>query len=529
VSSQGHSAAEEIELLIKAKYPLIYIVSHEDKRVLKVLQQVATATKTVLHSWSVSRGITDANGKPVGEGTNDPEFALDHVLTSKVNGLFAFLDFHHYITPHNPDRMAASRFIRKIRDIAAALPSSSHYKSLVFVSPVCEIPLELEKEVAVIDFPLPGLPELEEMFAELERSIKSRDDFSIDLSPSDREELLKAALGLTLGEAENAFAKALIEDLALTAKGIERILREKERLIKKTGMLEYIAPDQSMSTVGGLDALKQWLGERASGFSEKARGFPLPPPRGVLLIGVPGCGKSLCAKVVACEWKKPLLRFDVGRAFGKYVGESESNMRKAIKIAESLAPCVLWIDEIEKEFGGTSGEGDSGTSARVFASFLTWMQEKDSPVFVMATANNIHRLPPEFLRKGRFDEIFFVDLPFEDERKEIFRIHLARRKRNPGSFDLDLLSKESDGYSGAEIEEAIISALYRVFNGGRELTTEDILQSLKETHPLSEVMKERIQEMRSWAKDRARYASCKGRTETGELVDRWQHIGGSHA
>lgn len=519
--AKERTALEEIELLVKARYPIIYIVSYEEKRVLDEIKRIA-GNEMKVFKWTLSKGITDLEDKAVGDGTTDPDLALDYVLNSKTNGLFVFQDFHSFIMS---TREMSPRFIRKLRDIASAFPSSHFTKSLILLSPILEIPLELEKDIAVVDFPLPTLAELDKMLSGIEKSMKSRPEFKIDLSTQEREELLKATLGLTLTEAENAFAKVLIEDLTLSGADIDKILKEKEQLIKKTGILEYITPDQSMRTIGGLEALKEWFRERAEGFSEKAKKFPLPPPRGVLLIGVPGCGKSLCAKVIAYEWKKPLLRFDVGRAFGKWVGESESNMRRAIKTAESLAPCILWIDEIEKEFGGVSGEGDSGTSARVFASFLTWMQEKKSPVFVLATANNIHRLPPEFLRKGRFDEIFFVDLPFDDERKEIFKIHLSKRNRELANFDLERLIKESEGYSGAEIEEAIVSALYRVFRLNRELTTDDILLILKETRPLSVVMEDEIKRMRTWAKDRARYASLKGRTETGEVIDRWAKIG----
>jgi SpoVK/Ycf46/Vps4 family AAA+-type ATPase len=517
-----NSVSKEIEVLVKARYPIIYIVSYEERRVLQELEKVAEKAKMKIYKWTLSKGVVDLEGEAVIEGTTDPDLALDYVSDSRTNGLFVFLDFHSFISPA---REVAPRFIRKLRDMSNILPISPDHKSLVLLTPVLEIPAELEKEITVIDFPLPTLRELDEMLAEIEKRIVSRSEFRINLKPQDREELLKASLGLTLTEAENAFAKVLMEDLILDKEDVVKILKEKEQLIRKSGMLEYISHDKLMAEVGGLEALKEWFSERVDGFSERAKEFPLPPPRGVLLIGVPGCGKSLCAKAIAYEWKKPLLRFDVGRAFGMYVGQSESNMRRAIKTAESLAPCILWIDEIEKEFGGVSGEVDSGTSARVFSSFLTWMQEKEHPVFVLATANNIHRLPAEFIRKGRFDEIFFVDLPFEDERKEIFRIHLSKRKRNPDNFDLDLLAKESEGYSGAEIEESIISALYHVFSLNEELTTCDILQSLKETRPLSEVMKEQIQAMRAWAKDRARYASVKGRTENGAILNRWTKIG----
>jgi SpoVK/Ycf46/Vps4 family AAA+-type ATPase len=515
------TASEEIELLVKARYPIIYIVSHEEKRVLVELQKIASRVSIGLFKWTQSKGIVDVQGRDVGDGTNDPDLAMDYVLKQDVSGLFVFLDFHCFISPA---REMAARFIRKLRDVANTLPDSPRMKSLLLLSPVLEIPLEIEKDIAVVDFPLPGLKEFAEMLKDIEQKIRKRNELKIAFSPEGREEFLRAALGLTLAEAENAFAKALIEDSKLDDDDVVRILKEKEQLIKKSGMLEYISPDQSKK-IGGLENLKEWFQERSEGFSERAREFHLPQPRGVLLIGVPGCGKSLCANVLASQWKKPLLRFDVGRAFGKYVGESETNMRRAIKTAESLAPCILWIDEIEKEFGGASGDLDSGTSARVFASFLTWMQEKKSAVFVLATANNIKRLPAEFLRKGRFDEVFFVDLPFDDERKEIFQIHILNRRRNPDGFDLDLLAKESEGYSGAEIEEAIISTLYRVFKLDREPKTEDILQVLKDTVPLSEMMKEQIQNMRSWAKQRARYASRRGRTEKGEIIDRWTTMG----
>lgn len=515
---------EEIKLLIEAKYPLIYILSYEEQRVLEELKRISEEIQIKLYIWSLSKGITDLKGKEIGEGTTDPDLALDFVLNSKDHAIFIFLDFHWFLYR---EREIAPRCIRKLRDIAHLLPSSPFTKSLIILSPILEIPPELEKDIVVIDFPLPTIKELDEMLRKIEETIKNRPEFEIDLSDKDREELLKAALGLTLTEAENAFAKVLMEDLKLNRDDVGKILKEKEQIIKKSGILEYIIPDESMANIGGLENLKNWLKERSQGFSEEAKKFHLPPPRGVLLIGVPGCGKSLCAKVIAYEWRKPLLRFDVGRVFSKWVGESESNIRRVIKTVESIAPCILWIDEIEKEFGGVLGEGDSGTSSRVFASFLTWMQEKKSPVFVVATANNLNKLPPEFLRKGRFDEIFFIDLPFEDERKEIFRIHLLKRGRDPKNFDIDLLAKESEGYSGAEIEEAVISALYRVFSSNKDLTTEDILNCLKETKPLSETMKEQIQQMRIWARNRARYASSKSRSEKGEIIDRWEIIGTS--
>jgi SpoVK/Ycf46/Vps4 family AAA+-type ATPase len=298
-----------------------------------------------------------------------------------------------------------------------------------------------------------------------------------------------------------------VEDRLFDMEDISRILDEKRQIIRKTGLLEYYQLTEAMNHVGGLGALKAWLGSRDGAFSERARDFGLPEPKGLLLLGVQGCGKSLAAKAIANSWRLPLLRLDVGAVMNAYVGSSEENMRKAIRISESLAPCILWLDEIEKGFAGFGGQQDGGTTARVFATFLTWMQEKTKPVFVIATANSIERLPPEMLRKGRFDEIFFVDLPSEPERLEIFRIHLSRRNRFPEQFDLARLAAASTGMSGAEIEAVVIEALWGAFPEGRQLTQEDLLRAIQATVPLSRTMSESIEGLRSWARTRARPAS----------------------
>jgi SpoVK/Ycf46/Vps4 family AAA+-type ATPase len=286
------------------------------------------------------------------------------------------------------------------------------------------------------------------------------------------------------------------------------ILEEKKRVIRKSGILEYHDAQQNLSDVGGLEHLKEWIRKRSVAFSEQARSFGLPPPKGVLLLGVQGCGKSLSAKAISQVWNLPLLRLDMGRIFSSLVGSSEENMRRAISTAESVAPAILWIDEIEKAFAGTrGGDSDAGTSSRVFGTFLTWLQEKSAPVFVIATANNIATLPPELLRKGRLDEIFFVDLPTPEERKEIFRIHLRQRRRAPEAVDLDALAAASEGFSGSEIEQAVVAALYDAFDHGRDLTTDDLLKATTASIPLSKTMKEEIDRLRRWAGDRARNAS----------------------
>jgi len=291
---------------------------------------------------------------------------------------------------------------------------------------------------------------------------------------------------------------------------ISVVLSEKQQIIRKSGMLEYYETDENFNTIGGLGALKEWLMKRGMAFSDKAKSFGLPPPKGVLFLGIQGCGKSLCAKAVAANWELPLLRFDVGKLFESALGSSEQNVRRTIQIAESVSPCVLWVDEIDKAFGGVSGSSgstDGGTTARIFGSFITWLSEKKSPVFVIATANDITKLPPELLRKGRLDEIFFVDLPTEEERADIFNIQIAKLGRNPEAFDLSILAEASKGFSGAEIEESVISALYDAFYADGELSIEGLIDNIRSTVPLSKTMGEKIAELRAWCEGRARPAS----------------------
>jgi SpoVK/Ycf46/Vps4 family AAA+-type ATPase len=366
----------------------------------------------------------------------------------------------------------------------------------------------LEKDVSVVDFGLPGRDEIAELLDRTVVEVNKNAGLDIKLSDQARGALVNAALGLTINEAENVFAKTLVKTGGLAEQDVPIILSEKEQIIRKSGMLEYYRATEAFENVGGMADLKEWLRKRNTAFSDEARKFGLPAPKGVLLIGIQGCGKSLCAKAVASLWRVPLLRLDLGRVFASLVGSSEENVRQAIRIAESVAPAILWIDEIEKAFAGTqsSSFSDAGTTSRVFGTFITWLQEKTEPVFVIATANNISQLPPELLRKGRFDEIFFVDLPDRSERQEILRIHIAKRGRNPADFDLKKLADACDGFSGAEIEEAVVSALFDVFDKREELSADSVLASLQATVPLSRTMKEEIDGLREWAGDRARPA-----------------------
>jgi len=492
---------KEIEILIRSRYPIIYLVTWEEDRTEKILERIAKKLGKKCHSWTSSGGFPSIQL----EKPDQPLFALDHILKTPESGLFVLKDFHVFL---NPERnFELNHVIRKLRDLASQLRTSK--KTLIIQAPLLQIPLEIEKDITVIDIPLPNQEEIREILDGILSGLKDHKKVQISQDPTLKERVTKAALGLTAYEAENVFCKSIVHNLKFDEEDLELVLYEKKQIIRKSQILEYLDLKENLNNVGGLNGLKNWLNNRTLSFSEKARAYGLPQPKGLLLLGVQGCGKSLAAKAVAHSWTLPLLRMDIGNLFSSYIGSSEANMRKALKTAESLAPCVLWIDEIEKGFAGVQGAGtsDSGTSKRIFASFLTWLQEKTAAVFVIATANSIKNLPPELLRKGRFDEIFFIDLPKKEDRIVIFDIHIRKRNRDPKKFDLPKLALASDGFNGAEIEQAIISALYDTFPKDRDIETQDILEALRETVPLSVTMAENVQEIREWASKRARMAS----------------------
>ncbi len=497
---------KEIETLIRARYPILYVVSSEEMRVQNMVVEIAQHRQKKVFEWSFTTGIVPAgtsiqSQKNRNAATKDPLTALDQVIEQVEPAIFIFKDFHPFLTRNN------FAIIRKLKEIAIHLKNS--FKTIILVSPTMEIPTELEKEITLLNFPLPARDDLSALLDKIIEDVKQFRQVKIDLDETGRERLLQAALGLTLGEAENVFAKIIVKDERLSGEDVNEVFAEKQQIIRKSGLLDYFATDETFSNVGGLSVLKEWLDKRAVAFTAQAREFGLPAPKGILMLGVQGCGKSLSAKAVSTLWQLPLLRFDMGRMFNSLVGSSEENVRRAIAVAESVAPAILWVDEIDKAFAGSQGSGstDGGTTARVFGTFLTWLSDKTAPVFVVATANDISQLPPELMRKGRLDEIFFVDLPSEVEREEIFRIHLAKRKRAPENFDLKALAACSKEYSGAEIEESIISALYDAFSSQHELTTEHILHAVRETVPLSKTMDEQISRLRNWAEGRARNAS----------------------
>ena len=506
---------KDIEHLMRARYPLIYVLSSEETRVEKGIADVLGARdrekkyRTKLYTWSITEGVR--LGREAQGDSKDPLKALRFVLEAKADerAVFILRDLHPYLK--NPE------VVRLLRDVARKLKEER--KTVFLISPLLAIPPELDKEVAVVEYPLPELSEIDAIFDRVSRSTEGA---KIPSGP-EREHVVEAALGLTADEAEGVFAKSLVQTGG--SFDIDVILSEKERIVRKSGVLEFFRTQQKMDDVGGLDVLKGWLRKRQRAFSEDARQFGLPRPKGILMIGIPGGGKSLTAKAVGAAWRLPLLRLDVGKIFAGIVGSSEENMRRAIQMAEAVAPSILWVDELEKGFSGTgsSNTSDAGTAARVFGSFITWLQEKTSPVFVIATANNVDELPPEMMRKGRFDEIFFVDLPSLPEREEIAAIHLRRRGRDPVDFNLALIAEKSEGMTGAEIEQAVVSALfdeYDLHGTAGVLKTEGVLHSLAETVPLSRTMKEKIAALRTWCKTRARPASSAWQGEAGAEAGR---------
>ena len=492
---------EQLDLYIRARYPLLWVVTAEEQRASAEIEALANAQRKRMLLWSGTVGLVNpALPEREDASKRDPLVLLRTILEDKEPCLWVLRDFHPFLKD--------AQIVRRLREVALGLQASN--KTVIILSPVLKIPPELEKEISVVDFGLPTAEQLQAMIDGVLETLRQSNQFRVALDKRQRTRLVQACLGLTVNEAQNAVAKAIVQaDGVLDGRAVETVTAEKQQIIRKSGLLEFYDNVEQMDNVGGLDVLKEWLRKRVRAFGDEARAFGLPEPKGILLVGVQGCGKSLIARSVANAWRLPLLRLDVGRLFASLVGSSEENLRNAIRVAESIAPVVLWVDEIEKGFSGvgSSNMSDAGTAARVFGSFITWLQEKQKPVFVIATANDVSQLPPELVRKGRFDEIFFVDLPTAAERSDIWRIHLLKRSRDPKQFDLTTLAMASEGLSGAEIEQAVIAGLYEAFDKNRPLEMSDLLDVLQETVPLSQMMQEEIDRLRTWARQRARLAS----------------------
>jgi hypothetical protein len=434
--------------------------------------------------------------------TREPVQALANMETMTVEAVYILKDFHR----HMDDPVV----VRRLRDVGQKF--AANRKTVVITAPELTVPPELTTLVEYFDLPLPDRERLHEIIHDVYTRLSKTYTLKLQLDAPGVDAMSANLRGLTEEEAERAISQALVTRYALCPESVTDVLEAKKQLLRHSGMLEFIEASDNMASVGGLENLKHWLGQRRGAWEDAAREFGLEPPRGMIILGVQGCGKSLCARAVAGEWKLPLVKFDTSAVYDKYIGETEKRIRKVFQVAEGLAPCVLWIDELEKVFAGSgpdSASADAGVSSRLLASFLSWMQDRKAAVFVAATCNNVTVLPPELIRKGRFDELFFVDLPNQAERKQIFSIQLARRKRNPSEFDLEKVAAAAKGYSGAEIDAAVQGALYAAYSEKKDLTTQSLVDALGQTVPLSITRSEEIATLREWANTRAVPASAK--------------------
>lgn len=489
------SFSSEFELLLRARYPLIYIPSREEERVEAAITQSARQQgNRAVYIWDFVDGY-QGNPNDAGFGKRNPLQALEFVekLPAGAAAIFILRDFHRFL-----EDISISRKLRNLARLLKAQP-----KNIVLLSAQITIPDELSEVLTIVEFPLPAVSEIR---SDVENLLLSTGQ---TLESRVLDDVVRSCQGLSLERIRRVLARAIASHGELRPEDVELILEEKRQTIRQTQILDFYPTSANISDIGGLDNLKDWLLRRGGAFSERARQYGLPYPRGLLLVGIQGTGKSLTAKAIAHHWHLPLLRLDVGRLFGGLVGESESRTRQMIQLAEALAPCILWIDEIDKAFSGVDSKGDAGTSSRVFGTFITWLAEKTSPVFVVATANNIQSLPPEMLRKGRFDEIFFVGLPDQEERRAIFSVHLSRlRPHNLNQYDLERLAYETPDFSGAEIEQTLIEAMHIGFSQNRDFTTDDILEAASQIVPLAHTAQEQIQLLQAWADaGKARLAS----------------------
>ena len=522
--------------LLRGRFPYIYVVSWEEERVIEEIIGLNESyenikTPRTIYEWSITEGLikdpyssspevvvrSDKNQFGLNNKNEIALESLNYIEGVEEPALFIFKDFYVFFGENGSDQHCDPFIIRKIRDMSSRLKHKDSPQNVLFISPSLHLHQDIEKIVSVLDFPLPNQQQITELLDNMIATNKGSKELRFAIDNQGKDRLSKAALGMTLQEAENAFAKTIINQKGLSNDDAKIVINEKSQVIKRSGILEYVNSDISLSTIGGLENLKQWLKKRNNSWLVSAEAYSLPAPKGVLITGVPGCGKSLTAKAMSAMWELPLLRLDMGRIFSGLLGSSEENMRKAINTATAISPCILWIDEIEKGLSGSMGSTlDGGTTQRIFGTFLTWMQEKTEVVFVVATANNIAGLPPEMMRKGRFDEIFFVDLPTRIEREAIFKVHFQKRKKPNevwSSLDIEKLMPElaemTEGFVGAEIEQVIVSSLYDAYSENRSLSKQDLLKAVKNTVPLCVTQKEQVTSLRDWANMRAVNASAK--------------------
>jgi SpoVK/Ycf46/Vps4 family AAA+-type ATPase len=513
---------ERLKILLSSSTPIVVMETVEEMRAVRLVRTACSSLSLATFEWSIASGLVRC-GSEVGEfvpetgfsaggpghdlsgaqalyNSKEPAQALSNLEAMSLEAAFVLKDFHR----HMDDPVV----VRRLRDVGQKF--STNRRTVIITAPSITIPAELGSLVEFLELPMPDKQRLRQIIDEMTIRVGKTRTLKRTLDSAGLDAMANNLRGLTEEEAERAASQAIVTRYGITAETVTDVLQAKKEQLRHSGMLEFIDASENLSSVGGLDNLKRWLAQRRGTWEDAAREFGLEPPRGAIILGVQGCGKSMCARAIAGEWKLPLVKFDTAAIFDKYIGETEKRIQKVFRVAEGLAPCVFWIDELEKIFAGSgpdSASVDAGVSSRILAAFLSWMQDRKAPVFVAATSNNVSALPPELIRKGRFDELFFVDLPNQAERKQIFAIHLKRRKRNLTEFDLDQAAAAARGYSGAEIEAAVQTALYAAFSSKQIVSTQGLLDALKATVPLSVTRSEEIQELRAWASQRAVPAS----------------------
>jgi len=513
---------ERLKILLSSSTPIVVMETVEEMRAVRLVRAACSSLSLATFEWSIASGLVRC-GSEVGElvpetgfsaggpghdlsgaqalyNSKEPAQALSNLEAMSLEAAFVLKDFHR----HMDDPVV----VRRLRDVGQKF--STNRRTVIITAPSITIPAELASLVEFLELPLPDKQRLRQIIDEMTIRVGKTRTLKRTLDSAGLDAMANNLRGLTEEEAERAASQAIVTRYGITAETVTDVLQAKKEQLRHSGMLEFIDASENLSSVGGLDNLKRWLAQRRGTWEDAAREYGLEAPRGAIILGVQGCGKSMCARAIAGEWKLPLVKFDTAAIFDKYIGETEKRIQKVFRVAEGLAPCVFWIDELEKIFAGSgpdSASVDAGVSSRILAAFLSWMQDRKAPVFVAATCNNVSALPPELIRKGRFDELFFVDLPNQAERKQIFAIHLKRRKRNPTEFDLDQAAAAARGYSGAEIEAAVQTALYAAFSSKQIVSTQGLLDALKATVPLSVTRSEEIEELRAWASQRAVPAS----------------------
>jgi len=489
---------KDLELLIRSRYGVIVLDTPEEDRAESLLHHLADSLHLPFFTWTRTKGLHRDGVEGSIYGTADLSGALGHVEASRFPALYHFQGLGDDLE----DKVLAAKF----KDAAEQFSKSAG--AVILTGQGIVLPDPVKSMSATLQLPGPSLEEYRDLLRRILRDLSSRMPVQSAMTSEDFARLLNNLKGLTLMEAEKILTKVIVEDGRLSPEDIRAVVEAKKSIVEREGVLEYFPVEEKMSDIADLAGLKAWLAERRAIITDpaRARNFGLTFPKGVLLLGVPGCGKSLCAKAVAREWSLPLLKLDPANLYNKYVGESEKNFKRAMSTAEKMAPVVLWIDELEKAFSASGGDEDAGLSARIFGTFLSWLQDRKGDVFVVATANDVTKLPPEFLRKGRFDEIFFVDLPDAEARSALLSVHLKKRGQDPARFDLARLVEATDGFSGAEVEQGIVSGLYSAFSIKKQLSSQILLDEISRTRPISQTMGDKIAWLREWSRDKTRSA-----------------------